>query len=39
MTYYKIKDIKNPIYSFMLKQCKGIKWIEEVLFNVKKMQL
>ena len=33
MRYYQIKDIEQPLYTFMLEQCKGVKWIEEAFFN------
>ena len=33
MTYYQIKDIEKPLYTFMLEQCKGVKWIEESFFS------
>jgi hypothetical protein len=33
MRYYQIKDIEQPLYTFMLEQCKGVKWIEQAFFK------
>ena len=33
MTYYQIKEVEEAICFLMLKQCNGVKWIEEAFFS------
>jgi hypothetical protein len=33
MRYYQIKEVEEAVYFLMLKQCNGLKWIEEAFFS------
>jgi hypothetical protein len=33
MRYYNIEGVEEAVYFLMLKQCNGVKWVQEAFFN------